>query len=102
MGLGIERDAMVDQWVGSEEILEYDVVLVAFVVEREVNLMDGDGGEVVVHVMAETSLAVFLLLGCHVAVTHLFHEHNLLLARGQHHEHAGSKEAGGEGVLTKE
>ena len=51
-----------------EEIFQQVVVFGAFFVERQVEVEDLDGREMIVHVMAEAHLAVILLLGSHLSV----------------------------------
>ena len=64
----VECDAMMHVGVFGEEILQYVVIFLPLHVERQVYLRDSDIGEVVAHVMSESSLAVFLLFARHVTV----------------------------------
>ena len=51
--------------------------------------------------MAESRLAVFLLLACHVAVEHLLHHHYFLLLGCNEHKHTSGEVAAAERVLAK-
>ena len=56
----------------------------------------------VMHVVTESCLAVFLLLGGNVTVEHLLHEHDFLLLWSYQHEHAGGEISALERVLPVE
>ena len=62
MGLGVEGDAMVHLRVLGEEFLEDAVVLLLFLIEGQIDFGNLDIREVVHHIVAESGLAVGLLL----------------------------------------
>ena len=74
-----------------EEFLQDDVILLALLVERQVDLVDDDIGIVVFHIVTESRFPVLLLLRGHIAVAHLLHQHDFLFLRCEHHQHAGCK-----------
>ena len=102
MGLRIERDTMMHQRMLLEELLEYHVVILGFLVQRQIDLRNLDVGEVVAHIVTETGLAVLLLLRGHIPVAHLLHNHDFLLFRCNEHQHPGSKVATLERILSEE
>ena len=69
--------------------LQHLHVFVSGSVERQVENLDFHLWEVVVHVVAETYLSVVLLLADHLSVLGLSHQHDLLFATGNHHQHLG-------------
>ena len=62
MRLGVEDDTVVDTWVCSKELLKDSIVVFLLIVKRKVYFDNLGIGEVVNHIMTETSLTVSLLL----------------------------------------
>ena len=88
--------------MGFEEVAQHIVVFCACALEWKMKLKNLDVGEMVVHIMAEAYLTIDLLLTGDMTVLHELHDHYLLFARGNEHEHSGSKIAAAERVLTEE
>ena len=101
VGFRVEGDAMMHIGVRAEELFQY--LLIAFrLVPRQADFGDGYIGEMVDHVVAESRLAVHLLLRTHLSVLQELHKHDLLLFRGDEHHHACGIVATLKGVLTVE
>ena len=95
-------DAVVGVGMLGEVFLQHLDKLVSGAVERQVERMDLHLREMVVHVVAESHLAVVLLLTHHLSVLGLAHQHHFFLAAGNHAEHLGCKVARAEGILSEE
>ena len=69
---------------------------------RQIQFADGNFREMVGHIVAESDLAIGLLLTRHPSVLRLFHHHNFLLARSHHHQHFRREIAAGKRILAEE
>ena len=97
-----EGDAMMCIRICSEIFLQHLHELSAGTIEWQVEHIDLDAWEMVVHIVTEPYLTVVLLLADHDSVLCLSHQHNLLFFKSKHHEHLGSEKTTAERILSEE
>ena len=102
MSLRGQGDAMVCIRIGGKVFLQHLHELSAGTIEWQVEHIDLDAWEMVVHIVAEPNFTVVLLLADHDSVLCLSHQHNLLFFESKHHEHLGSEKTTAERILSEE